>query len=82
VSIETVTVMFTDLVDSTALLSRLGEERGEELRRGHFGLRCPGQLSAQTSGSYRAWPPPQSRARPSARSASGPHHQADDQRDP
>ncbi len=36
--IETVTVMFTDLVDSTALLSRLGEERGEEVRREHFGL--------------------------------------------
>ncbi len=37
-SIETVNVMFTDLVDSTALLSRLGEERGEEVRREHFGL--------------------------------------------
>jgi class 3 adenylate cyclase len=38
VGIETVTVMFTDLVDSTALLSRLGEERGDEMRREHFGL--------------------------------------------
>jgi len=38
VSIETVTVMFTDLVDSTALSSRLGEKRGEEVRREHFGL--------------------------------------------
>jgi class 3 adenylate cyclase len=38
VGVETVTVMFTDLVDSTALLSRLGEERGEVVRREHFGL--------------------------------------------
>jgi len=36
--IETVTVMFTDLVDSTALLSRLGEQRGDEVRREHFAL--------------------------------------------
>ena len=34
----TVTVLFTDLVGSTALLARLGEERAEELRREHFGL--------------------------------------------
>jgi class 3 adenylate cyclase len=34
----TVTVLFTDLVDSTALLSRVGEERAEELRREQFGL--------------------------------------------
>ena len=34
----TVTVVFTDLVGSTALLSRVGEERAEELRREHFGL--------------------------------------------
>ena len=31
-------VLFTDLVDSTALASRLGPERSEELRRTHFGL--------------------------------------------
>jgi class 3 adenylate cyclase/tetratricopeptide (TPR) repeat protein len=34
----TVTVVFTDLVGSTALLSRVGEERAEALRREHFGL--------------------------------------------
>jgi class 3 adenylate cyclase/tetratricopeptide (TPR) repeat protein len=34
----TVTMVFTDLVGSTALLSRVGEERAEELRREHFGL--------------------------------------------
>jgi class 3 adenylate cyclase len=34
----TVTVMFTDLVDSTALMSRVGEEVAEELRREHFSL--------------------------------------------
>jgi class 3 adenylate cyclase len=34
----TVTVVFTDLVGSTALLSRVGEERAEVLRREHFGL--------------------------------------------
>ena len=34
----TVTVLFTDLVGSTALLSRVGEERSEELRREHFAL--------------------------------------------
>ena len=33
----TVTVLFTDLVGSTALLSSLGEEAGDELRRAHFG---------------------------------------------
>jgi predicted ATPase/class 3 adenylate cyclase len=38
VGVETVTVMFTDLVDSTALLSRLGEDQGEVVRREHFGL--------------------------------------------
>ena len=31
-------VLFTDLVGSTALLSRVGEERSEELRREHFAL--------------------------------------------
>lgn len=35
---ETVTVMFTDLVGSTALLSSVGEVAAEELRREHFGL--------------------------------------------
>lgn len=36
--VETMTVMFTDLVDSTSLLSRLGGEQGEVARREHFGL--------------------------------------------
>ncbi len=35
---QTVTIAFTDLVGSTALLSRVGEERAEELRREHFGI--------------------------------------------
>ena len=35
---QTVTVVFTDLVGSTALLSRVGEERAEALRREHFGI--------------------------------------------
>ena len=34
----TVTVLFTDLVGSTELLARLGEDRAEELRREHFRL--------------------------------------------
>lgn len=34
----TVTVLFTDLVGSTALLSRVGEDQAEELRREHFAL--------------------------------------------
>src|SRR5262249_5786059 len=38
VSSETVTVMFTDLVGSTDLLSRVGEDRAEVLRREHFAL--------------------------------------------
>ncbi len=33
-----VTLLFTDLVGSTALLSELGDDRGEQLRRIHFGL--------------------------------------------
>jgi class 3 adenylate cyclase len=37
-TVETVTLMFTDLVGSTELLSRLGEEDAELLRRDHFGL--------------------------------------------
>ena len=35
---ETITVLFTDLVGSTELLSRLGESAADELRREHFGL--------------------------------------------
>ncbi len=35
---ETITVLFTDLVGSTDLLSRVGEVRADELRREHFGL--------------------------------------------
>ena len=36
----TATVLFTDLADSTAMLSRLGEAAFDELRREHFaGLR-------------------------------------------
>ena len=34
----TVTVVFTDLVESTALMSRVGEEVAEQLRREHFSL--------------------------------------------
>ena len=34
----TVTVVFTDLVASTELLSRVGEETADRLRREHFGL--------------------------------------------
>lgn len=34
----TVTVLFTDLVGSTDLLGRVGEEAAEQLRREHFGL--------------------------------------------
>ena len=37
-STETITVLFTDLVGSTALLSRVGEQRAEMLRREHFAL--------------------------------------------
>lgn len=35
---ETVTVLFTDLVGSTELLSRVGEAGADELSREHFGL--------------------------------------------
>lgn len=35
---ETVTVLFSDLVGSTELLSRVGEKAADELRREHFGL--------------------------------------------
>ncbi len=34
----TITVLFTDLVGSTALLSRVGEDQAEALRREHFAL--------------------------------------------
>jgi class 3 adenylate cyclase len=37
-STHTVTVLFTDLVGSTALLSRVGEDHAEALRREHFGV--------------------------------------------
>lgn len=36
--VTNVTVMFTDLVGSTALASRVGPEQAEDLRREHFGL--------------------------------------------
>jgi class 3 adenylate cyclase len=38
VAAVTITVLFTDLVGSTALLSRVGEDRAEALRREHFSL--------------------------------------------
>jgi class 3 adenylate cyclase/tetratricopeptide (TPR) repeat protein len=38
VATATVTVLFTDLVGSTELMSRLGEEAAEGLRQEHFGL--------------------------------------------
>lgn len=42
---ETVAVLFTDLVGSTELLSRLGDERADQLRQEHFdGLRAALQL--------------------------------------
>ncbi len=34
----TVTILFTDLVSSTALLEELGEEAAQDLRRAHFRL--------------------------------------------
>src|SRR3954447_20640915 len=34
----TTTLLFTDLVGSTDLLSRVGEERAEDLRRAHFSV--------------------------------------------
>ncbi len=37
-STTTLTVLFTDLVGSTALLSRVGQVRADELRREHFAL--------------------------------------------
>jgi class 3 adenylate cyclase/tetratricopeptide (TPR) repeat protein len=38
VATETVTVVFTDLVGSTELMSRRGEAAADDLRREHFGL--------------------------------------------
>ena len=38
VSAKIVTLLFTDLVGSSALLERLGDEAGERTRRTHFGL--------------------------------------------
>lgn len=35
---DTITVLFTDLVGSTELLSRVGPDRAEELRREHFAV--------------------------------------------
>jgi class 3 adenylate cyclase len=37
-AVETVTILITDLVDSTALASRVGGVRADDLRREHFGL--------------------------------------------
>jgi class 3 adenylate cyclase len=37
-STEMITVLFTDLVGSTELLSRVGEDQGDALRRDHFAL--------------------------------------------
>jgi class 3 adenylate cyclase len=37
-AVETVTVLFTDLVGATALASTVGPERAEELRQEHFAL--------------------------------------------
>src|SRR5665809_58533 len=37
-SVETVSVLFTDLVGSTGLASRIGPAAAEELRREHFAL--------------------------------------------
>ena len=34
----TATFLFTDLVDSTALSSRLGPEASDSLRQAHFGI--------------------------------------------
>jgi hypothetical protein len=38
VSAQIVTLLFTDLVGSSALLERLGDDAGERMRRTHFGL--------------------------------------------
>lgn len=35
---QIVTLLFTDLAESSALLHRLGDERGEQMRRLHFGI--------------------------------------------
>jgi len=41
-SIEVVGVLFTDLVGSTGLSSRIGPSAAEELRREHFALLAGG----------------------------------------
>ena len=38
VAVGTVTLLFTDLVGSTELLERIGDDEAERLRRSHFGL--------------------------------------------
>jgi len=38
VATEMVTVLFTDLVESTALMARVGPEQAEALRVEHFAL--------------------------------------------
>ncbi|HEY5316940.1 MAG TPA: AAA family ATPase, partial [Solirubrobacteraceae bacterium] len=45
-SVETVTMLFTDLVGSTELASRVGPERAEELRVEHFSLLREAVVSA------------------------------------
>src|SRR6185437_12698418 len=45
---ETITVVFTDLVGSTALLSRVGAARADTLRREHFAMLR--QATARTGG--------------------------------
>ena len=35
---QIVTLLFTDLVGSSALLEQLGDDAGERMRRTHFGL--------------------------------------------
>jgi class 3 adenylate cyclase len=35
---DLVTILFTDLVGSTATLARLGEEAADELRQAHFAI--------------------------------------------
>ena len=51
---ETITVLFSDLVGSTELLSRVGEAVADDLRREHFSLlqrpsRTPGARRSRTS---------------------------------
>ena len=39
--VETVTVLFTDLVGSTGMAVRIGPAAAEEIRRDHFGTAVP-----------------------------------------